>query len=72
MFFQVNGDRSAMENIADSTAIKIAFQAYRKSLRNQGFSSIEDDEEFFASFANVSIVSIHALFYFPKTLPISH
>ncbi|KAJ8665264.1 hypothetical protein QAD02_006926, partial [Eretmocerus hayati] len=48
----VDGERSAMENIADSAAIKIAFQAYRERSRKQGFSSIEDDEDFFAYFAS--------------------
>ncbi|OXU24841.1 hypothetical protein TSAR_015110 [Trichomalopsis sarcophagae] len=49
----VDGERSAMENIADSTAIQIAFQAYRERSRKQGVSSIEDDEDLFASFASL-------------------
>ncbi|XP_008204781.1 neprilysin [Nasonia vitripennis] len=49
----VDGERSAMENIADSTAIQIAFQAYHERSRKQGVSSIEDDEDFFASFASL-------------------
>lgn len=55
LFVKVDGERSAMENIADSTAIQIAFQAYRERCRRQGVSSIEDDEDFFASFASVSV-----------------
>lgn len=45
-----------MENIADSAAIRIAFQAYSERSRKLGFSSIEDDEDFFAHFASVSLL----------------
>ncbi|XP_011497501.1 PREDICTED: neprilysin-like [Ceratosolen solmsi marchali] len=49
----VDGERSAMENIADSAAIKIAFQAYYERSRKQDISSIQDDENFFTSFASL-------------------
>ncbi|XP_058809094.1 neprilysin-like isoform X2 [Phymastichus coffea] len=47
----VDGDRSAMENMADSAAIQISFQAFLDRARKLGVSSLEDDEDFFASFA---------------------
>lgn len=50
----MDGERSAMENMADSAAIQISFQAFLDRSRKLGVSSLEDDEDFFASFAAVS------------------
>lgn len=44
-----------MENMADSSAIHIAFLAYRERSRITRATSIEDDEDFFSSFASVSM-----------------
>ncbi|XP_023247180.1 endothelin-converting enzyme homolog [Copidosoma floridanum] len=50
----VDGERSALENIADSSAIQIAMQAYHDSHnKKQVDPSEENDKSFFSSFASL-------------------